>query len=123
MEARGFVYNPLLTEALRSSVQYDFNTTQHGYHLLKLMVFINPVVAKLPQHRHLFGGHGCYSGGGSHSYYGATGGLPCTDADVLPKEFEALQDCRRRKPKKVSEDWSIESMPWECRDPNGLHLD
>ena len=54
-----------------------------------MMVFINPAVASLPAHRHLFGGNGCYASRVDN----ANGGQPCQGADSLPPQYEALLSC------------------------------
>jgi len=58
-----------------------------------MMVFINPEVAGLPQHAHLFGGHGCYNG----AFVNTDGGQARTGADELPARYSALHECRKEK--------------------------
>ncbi|KAL7551273.1 hypothetical protein ACHAWF_014477 [Thalassiosira exigua] len=74
-EAAGFVYSEYLTTQMREIANKDnhrkdltsnmrpdhlYFVGQHLY--LNLQVFINPMVASLPQHTHLFAEHGCYGG-------------------------------------------------------------
>jgi Methyltransferase domain len=73
-EAYGFRYDADLTEQVRNIAKLEaksknanqtapngeFYNAQHVW--LTMKVFINPVVAALPQHAHLFPEHGCYGG-------------------------------------------------------------
>jgi hypothetical protein len=75
-------------------------TTDAGHIIHNMMVFINPAVASLPQHKHLFGGHGCYANKVDNS----NGGQACTGSDILPAEYEALLTC------------TIENkVKWQCQ--------
>ena len=66
-ESYGFKYDNVLTEELRGIAKAGKKTYQapNGVYLdgfyvrTKLMVFINPMVASLPEHAHLFPEHGC----------------------------------------------------------------
>lgn len=75
MEAAGFVYSETLTKEMKGKAMQDRerkdlvddmitkNRTSYGVaqHLwTTLQVFINPLVASLPEHAHLFAEHGCY---------------------------------------------------------------
>jgi len=75
MEAMGFVYSAILTQEMRKKAGEDtnrldlvkdmkrLNKTSYSVaqHLrTSLQVFINPLVASLPEHAHLFAEHGCY---------------------------------------------------------------
>ena len=75
MEAAGFLYSSHLTNLARTIAQKDsslknltldmkeenlYFVGQHIY--LNVQVFINPLVAALPQHAHLFAEHGCFGG-------------------------------------------------------------
>lgn len=61
MKQHGFEFSPMLTEMARQGSQYSRKDGFNAQHLwLHLMVFINPEVAQLPRHLHLFKGGGCY---------------------------------------------------------------
>jgi len=77
MESSGFVFSNILTSQMRSKAKEDHRRTDLvkdmitknrttysvGQHLWgTLQVFINPLVASLPEHQHLFAEHGCYDG-------------------------------------------------------------
>ncbi|KAL3780208.1 hypothetical protein HJC23_007532 [Cyclotella cryptica] len=74
-EAAGLVFSQSMTNEARSIASQDrlrndlvrdmqegksYSVAQHLR--TSLQVFINPMVASLPQHAHLFGEHGCYGG-------------------------------------------------------------
>eukprot|EP00804_Cyclotella_cryptica_P019508 CCRYP_006663-RA/>CCRYP_006663-RA protein AED:0.15 eAED:0.15 QI:286/1/1/1/0.66/0.5/4/493/463 len=74
-EAAGLVYSQSMTDEARAMAMQDSSRrdlTRHmtedymyfvGQHLwLSLQVFINPMVASLPRHSHLFAEHGCFGG-------------------------------------------------------------
>lgn len=57
--AQGLIFSQELTDWMRINAKYD-NDNKMGDNaraetLLGLLVFINPTVASLPKHRHLFG--------------------------------------------------------------------
>lgn len=109
MEARGLVYSEELSEVVRSMVSYDINNLAHGGVLRNIMVFINPAVASLPQHKHLIGGHGCYGG----TVDNEDGGAVCKGVDALPANFHSLARCmRHRKPGSIE---SYSRYPWVCK--------
>ena len=73
MEAAGFIYSAHLTDTARTIASKDqslrnltldmtednlYFVGQHVY--MNVQVFINPLVAALPQHAHLFTEHGCF---------------------------------------------------------------
>ena len=69
LESFGFRYNANMTEVVRAIVskkaqQVAPNGKRYrALHISRgLKVFINPVVASLPQHAHLFPEHGCFGG-------------------------------------------------------------
>ncbi len=79
-----------------------------------LDVYINPRVASLPQHQHLFGGNGCHK----DVMDNRDGGYACTGIDALPKNFESLLDCRKILPTDIQRQnvlWY--KLPWVCN-PN-----
>lgn len=65
-ESYGFRYSPELTDELRQIAQRESNMGPDGkkfraQHIrMSMKVFINPAVASLPQHAHLFPELGCY---------------------------------------------------------------
>ena len=75
-----------------------------------LLVFINPTVASLPRHSHLFGGHGCYG----EVIDNFNGGLNCTNpVDHLPREYQSLLDCKK-DPIKTNDVNDYLNRPWIC---------
>lgn len=80
-----------------------------GYVLGGMIAFINPSVASLPQHRHLFGGNGCYN----EVYDNQDGGVPCMGVDTLPLEYQSLINCNKYYV--TGENWS--EYEWACK-PN-----
>lgn len=98
--AAGFYYSRELSQEIRKVAAAGHrpgsSKAQHIIH--GMMVFINPAVASLPQHRHLIGGHGCYA----DKIDNLNGGQPCKGADRLPMEYEALLDCQ------------VEQTIWSC---------
>lgn len=89
MERHGFVYSKRLTEWTRSQatkgkddktpVEGKTFTAQHLW--TQMMVFINPAVARLPQHDHLLGEPGCW-------YTPAV--KDCVGEDKLTPQYDAL---------------------------------
>ena len=76
MESSGFIYNDYLTTEMRKKAKEDsarldlvedmktkgrnhYAVAQHLW--TTLQVYINPLVASLPEHQHLFAEHGCYN--------------------------------------------------------------
>lgn len=100
----GFVYDEGMTSEVRAMAKLHNKDVApngkpyHGQHIwLHLMVFINPQVASLPQHHHLFHSeHGCYAGR-EKTKEGAFIGRPCGSVDSqkeetpLPEEFSPLK--------------------------------
>ena len=92
LTAFGFVFAEDLTDLVKRMAAINITEFGEAEHLkYGLDVFINPRVAALPQHQHLFGGNGCFGG----IVDNRDGGKVCTGADALPKSFEALLDCSR----------------------------
>lgn len=100
-EAAGLIYSNVLTKQMRDKAREDkgvnnllpsmdrervYSTGQHLY--TSLQVFINPMVASLPQHAHLFAEHGCYANGKSDLECGQGVHESLTS---LPKDFKPLQ--------------------------------
>jgi hypothetical protein len=100
MESYGFQYDAKLTEQIRQLAKIEFhNATSLGpdgnpyraSHVGQSMkVFINPVVAALPQHAHLFPQDGCF-----RSYEkGVIRNKPCDPAKMettLPASYAPLE--------------------------------
>lgn len=101
-EAYGFRYSADLTSMVRRiglkeqmkkipSMTGEPYNAQHLWN--KLIVFINPAVAALPEHVHLFAEHGCYhnrSGDNIGHRECGTGGRAGKGESVLPKSFYPL---------------------------------
>ena len=98
MAAHGFVFSRSMTNDMHKYALNGRNATyphmgQHIWH--SGMMYINPRVASLPEHQHLFSGNGCYGGKDGNS----DGGVPCKGEDALPAQYEPLLDCKPRKTK------------------------
>jgi SAM-dependent methyltransferase len=91
-EAQGFVFSQELTDLARKiasdGVSLPGGQAQHLIHGLR--VFINPEVASLPQHHHLFGGGGCYDESIDNNH----GGKECEGVDELTGQYLPLLNCR-----------------------------
>ena len=61
-EAAGFVYSPILTNRTRMYAQQNGDHGKAEWIKTTMTVFLNPKVASLTQHDHLFSGHGCVWG-------------------------------------------------------------
>ena len=96
-ESFGFRYDAELTQTIKRIAKNESGTglapngkTYNGQHIwLTLKVFVNPVVAALPQHAHLFYEHGCFldRGKGRLCGTGKDGHLELT----LPKSYLPLE--------------------------------
>mmetsp|Transcript_29752 Transcript_29752/g.54638 ORF Transcript_29752/g.54638 Transcript_29752/m.54638 type:complete len:127 (-) Transcript_29752:223-603(-) len=108
MESSGFVYSESLTKEMRDKSRSDSNrldlvndmkkpdaksTYSVAQHLWGTMqVFINPLVASLPEHAHLFAEHGCYAGGKKGNECGKAGtGAGSEQLTPLPESFKPLK--------------------------------
>jgi hypothetical protein len=90
LTAAGFDYSRDLSLEVRKFAMAGRNRTFDAQHIVHgMMVFINPAVASLPAHKHLFGGHGCYA----NKVDNTNGGQPCVGKDALPAQYEALLSC------------------------------
>lgn len=81
LEAAGFVFSQELStlcQAVGRISNLDGFSAQHIWSTMQ--VFINPRVASLPQHQHLFGGPGCWDGRSRD----------CEGPDKLPPRYEPL---------------------------------
>lgn len=108
MEAHGFIFSEVLTEQMAQEVrneQFEANNMNDGQILRHgIKVFINPSVASLPKHKHLFGGHGCFDGAPDNN----NGGKPCMGVDRLPADYMPLIECKKEKTK-----WrDLHQLPW-----------
>ncbi|KAL7471198.1 hypothetical protein ACHAXS_011500 [Conticribra weissflogii] len=105
MESMGFVYLEKLTQQMRALARTDstrvdlvaemeekdkdgkkkyFAVAQHLW--TTLMVFVNPLVASLPEHAHLMAEHGCYDGAGNVE----CGGRKAEKLTPLPDNYKPL---------------------------------
>ena len=101
MEMMGFVYSSSLTEAMHKKAKQDTgrkdliedmktkgrNSYYVGQHLAyTLQVFINPMVASLPQHAHLMTEAGCIGKGGNNDK------VECGErgTTALPNHFKSI---------------------------------
>lgn len=112
MAAEGFIFLNDLTKQVRKhpSAKDKNHQNETGMHLIHGMdVFINPRVASLPQHKHLFGGNGCFADAVDNQ----NGGKPCLAEDKLPASYEALLECSRPRRDPNSQLKYIQ-LPWEC---------
>jgi len=108
MEAAGFVYSEILTKEMKAKAKTDQNRVDLvkdmktknranyyvGQHLWgSMQVFINPLVASLPEHAHLFAEHGCYGGPGEKSRLecGMKGPKGISELTPLPEVFKPLK--------------------------------
>jgi len=107
--SNGFVFSQELTDIVRSVCTTGDHFENTNAQLLKarLLVFINPAVASLEQHDHLFGGHGCFSGENDNR----DGGAPCTGSDSLPSQYQSLLNCKKNR-KNDKMEWR--DVPWDC---------
>jgi len=88
--SQGFVLSPYLTEQVRKQAKAgDVDKTPHddtyrAQHIwTQLKVYINPAVARLPKHQHLFGGPGCFIDYNKPK-------VECKDVDALPPGYRPL---------------------------------
>ncbi|KAL7528547.1 hypothetical protein ACHAXR_003932 [Thalassiosira sp. AJA248-18] len=123
MEAMGFVYSEILTSMMKQKAIQDkdrrdlvelkkksqtpnrtrYNVAQHLR--TTLQVFINPLVASLPEHAHLFAEHGCLKQQ-ECGKEGLGGGV--SDLTPLPESFRPLP-----MTKEMDDQWMdlIKDMP------------
>lgn len=111
MAAAGFVFLNDLTKQIRNHAQTQVHNNETADHIIHGMdVYLNPRVASLPQHKHLFGGNGCYG----EAVDNQNGGRACLGEDALPAPYEALLECSRVK---KSGNARFIQYPWDCK-PN-----
>lgn len=112
MEMMGFVYSEHLSKEMRNKAEQDKTRTDLvkamqsdksyavGQHLrTTLQVFINPMVASLPEHAHLLAEHGCYHGkkgsecGKNEETIMSSSFKPLSLTDEMDKQWsEVIQD-------------------------------
>ncbi len=116
-EAQGFIFSQVLTDMCRKEALNDYfaqpnpHSTTLGQHIrLNLLVFINPAVASLPEHSHLFGGHGCYG----DVIGNEDGGIACKQTDKLPVEYTPLINCA----KNTTSSPDVAYQTWKCKQWN-----
>jgi hypothetical protein len=93
LTAAGFIYSEDLTKRIRNAARATCKQALGLRIVNRMMVFINPAIASLPQHDHLFAGNGCI--------FNEEKDVPCddrfkwrSDVDRLPSKYEALLDCK-----------------------------
>jgi len=109
LSSYGFQYSEFLTKRIRDMAVKDRNTKApnggliSGQHLwMTGKVFLNPSVASLPEHQHLFAEHGCYKERKNGKIYQK----PCTEdksigaESLVPKNFLPLN-----LTKEMDEEW------------------
>jgi hypothetical protein len=125
--ASGFVHFPDLTkvirkipldekdflkEAMNASSIFDPRVGGVGqYIFISMEVYVNPAIASLPEHEHLFAGDGCYKG---PHYDNIDGGIPCTGEDSLPERYNSLLRCVKDEVKMKALGKTIADMYWTC---------
>lgn len=82
-----------------------------GEHIhFTMRVYINPTIASLPKHDHLFSGDGCYK----NELNNRDGGTPCLGEDKLPDKYNSLIRCYRDKKASIAKGIPMEEMYWNC---------
>lgn len=124
--AAGFAHFPDLTKVIRKipldekdflreawnvSSIFEPQVGAVGQYIFTSMeVYLNPAVASLPEHDHLFAGDGCYK----EHYSNIDGGAICTGEDSLPERYDSLLRCFKDVTKMQVLQKSIEDMYWTC---------
>ena len=103
-ESYGFKYDAELTNTVRDVAKQEGNwknaTAPNGEYYnaqhvwLTMKVFVNPVVAALPQHAHLFPEHGCFGGKNADTHRICGQGKGGELESVLPASYWPLQPTR-----------------------------
>ena len=123
--SQSFIYDASLTAATKLQAWNERFTYQErsgklnaiGQHIQRnMMVFINPLVASLPRHKHLFSGNGCYSGNNNNE----DGGVACNGADALPDDYKPLLNCIKKEG--IDPQRKFEEKIWICEKnlPNSM---
>lgn len=98
MESYGFVFSPELSNAIRDVGKFEMHNGLVGpneepfrpVHVnMSMMVFINPSVASMPEHQHLFAEHGCFYSDDLKNLKCGTGKVKKDTA--LPSEYLPLE--------------------------------
>ena len=74
----------------------------------RIIVFINPRIASLQKHKHIFGGNGCYN----EVIDNRDGGKECKGSDKIPKSYKSFLNCQKNNSFTPKKDWL--SIPWTC---------
>jgi 2-polyprenyl-3-methyl-5-hydroxy-6-metoxy-1,4-benzoquinol methylase len=92
LESLGFVYSQDLSKQIRDVALATSVRNSGGRIIRRMQVFMNPVVASLPEHAHLFSGDGCL--------FEKNREVPCdtrfkwfSKTDVVPARFQPLLNC------------------------------
>jgi hypothetical protein len=102
-----------LREYFNKPSNLDHSIDIIGQHIANgMLVFVNPYVASLSKHDHLFAGDGCYSVNGQVD--NLDGGTPCLGEDKLPARYDALLRCYKDLNKMAFLKKSIGDMYWTC---------
>jgi len=99
---------------------YDEVIGPIGMHISSQMqVLLNPMVAYLPQHVHLFAGEGCMDPDKSSldQLNNIDGGVPCEGLDSLPDSYNSLIRCIKDENMRKSLKKSVQDMYWSCFKP------
>lgn len=82
----------------------------------QMQVFINPMVAFLPEHVHIFAGDGCMHPNKPtfDQLNNIDGGVPCQGVDTLPKRYDAFIRCIKDDKMRNKLQKSVEDMYWSC---------
>ena len=93
----GFVYNEEMTEAVRTAAREHAhdpapgNRTYNAQHVFKhMLVFINPMVASLPEHAHLLSELSCTNGMGKEKRRPCGSSPKQPEESTFPPEFQPL---------------------------------
>jgi hypothetical protein len=101
----------LYREMFNATSIFDPRFSSIGQHIQHgIMVFVNPYVAALPGHHHLFSGDGCYKG----SLANIDGGEPCTGEDMILAQYDTLLRCYKNEAKAKAIGKSMNDMYWTC---------
>mmetsp|Transcript_22327 Transcript_22327/g.34246 ORF Transcript_22327/g.34246 Transcript_22327/m.34246 type:complete len:377 (+) Transcript_22327:82-1212(+) len=99
MESYGFLFSPELSNMIRDIGKAEINDGSVGpngkpfrpVHVnMSMMVFINPSVASMPEHQHLFAEHGCYYNDDLKNVKCGEGVVK-KDTTALPSEYLPLE--------------------------------
>ena len=107
MKAQGFVHLEKYTEYMRRASKLSQPEGFNGQHLwLTMMVFLNPRIASMEAHEHMFGGPSCWS---------SKGQKPCEGVDALPAKFDPVWN-EPTKYDEVFRQWENGNQAFELKD-------